>query len=133
MSEPGQFFKQGMGIRDVLQAVEDALIDSGYQRFAVATEHGNFQWETDEAPREDFAGDGLGDQAEGQPAAMVKAPQNQRVRKRAKRTEGRCHCCSVTPAPATRLIRTCGRPGAFYMDERQEDPQCGKQNYRGGP
>jgi hypothetical protein len=41
-----QFFKRGMGIQQILQAVEDMLIDAGYDHYMVATEHGTFSWET---------------------------------------------------------------------------------------
>ena len=34
-----EFVRQGRGVREVLQAVEDALIDAGYDDFVVATEH----------------------------------------------------------------------------------------------
>jgi hypothetical protein len=36
--ELGEFAKQGRGVREVLQAVEDALIDAVYDDFMVATE-----------------------------------------------------------------------------------------------
>jgi hypothetical protein len=39
-----QFFKRGMGIQEILQAVEDMLIDGGYDHYMVATEHGTFSW-----------------------------------------------------------------------------------------
>ena len=41
-----RFFKRGSGIREILQSVEDALIDGGYDHYLVATEHGTFHWET---------------------------------------------------------------------------------------
>ena len=41
-----QFMKRGRGIREILQSVEDALIDGGYDHFMVVTEHGTFYWET---------------------------------------------------------------------------------------
>jgi hypothetical protein len=41
-----QFFKRGVGIQEILQAVEDMLIDGGYDHYMVATEHGTFSWET---------------------------------------------------------------------------------------
>jgi hypothetical protein len=49
--EDQQFFKLGMGIREVLQGVEDALMDSGYDDFMVATEHGSLRWQTVERAR----------------------------------------------------------------------------------
>jgi hypothetical protein len=36
------FFKGGMRIREILQAIEDALIDRGYDHYMIATEHGPF-------------------------------------------------------------------------------------------
>jgi len=57
MPEPNErFAKQVLGIRDVLQSVEDALIDSGYDDFVVATERGTFRWQTVERARADAAG-----------------------------------------------------------------------------
>lgn len=47
-----QFMKQGLGVRDVLQAVEDALIDAGYDDFMVVTECGSFHWMTVERARQ---------------------------------------------------------------------------------
>jgi hypothetical protein len=41
-----QFMKRGKGILEILQSVEDALIDGGYDHFMVATNHGTFHWET---------------------------------------------------------------------------------------
>jgi len=35
-----------MEIREILQSVEDALIDGGFDHYMVATEHGTFHWET---------------------------------------------------------------------------------------
>jgi hypothetical protein len=49
--EEKHFFKQGMGIREILQSVEDALMDAGYDDFMVATEHGTFRWQTVERAR----------------------------------------------------------------------------------
>lgn len=37
-----RFVSQGRGIQQVLQAVEDTLIDAGYDDFVVATEHGTW-------------------------------------------------------------------------------------------
>jgi hypothetical protein len=53
--ELGRFARQGKGAREVLQAVEDALIDAGYDDFVVATEHGTFRWRTVERARADAA------------------------------------------------------------------------------
>jgi hypothetical protein len=50
--EGQQFFKQGMGIREILQSVEDALPDSGHDDFVVVTEHGSFRWQTVERARQ---------------------------------------------------------------------------------
>ena len=38
--EMARFVKQGRDIREVLQAVEDALVGAGYDDFVVATERG---------------------------------------------------------------------------------------------
>jgi hypothetical protein len=46
-----QFFKRGTGIREILQSIEDALIDGGYDHYMVATERGTFEWETVERAR----------------------------------------------------------------------------------
>jgi len=51
-----QFMKRGLGIREILQSIEDALIDGGYDHFIVATEHGTFQWETVDRGRAREAG-----------------------------------------------------------------------------
>jgi hypothetical protein len=42
--ETDQFVRQGLGIREILQAVEDALVDDGYYDFLVATRNGSFHW-----------------------------------------------------------------------------------------
>jgi hypothetical protein len=47
--------EQGRGIREVLRAVEDALIDAGYDDFWVSIEHGTFHWRTVERARADAA------------------------------------------------------------------------------
>jgi hypothetical protein len=39
------------GIRAILQSVEDALIDAGYDDFVVACQHGTFRWQTVEHGR----------------------------------------------------------------------------------
>jgi hypothetical protein len=46
-----QFMKRGKGILEILQSVEDALIDGGYDHFMVATQHGTFHWETTDRAR----------------------------------------------------------------------------------
>jgi hypothetical protein len=51
-----QFFKRGMGIQEILQAVEDMLIDGGYDHYIVVTEHGTFSWETVDRARAREAG-----------------------------------------------------------------------------
>lgn len=52
MSGPGDpFAKQGRGILEVLQAMEDALVDAGYDDFMVATEHGTWHWRSVERAR----------------------------------------------------------------------------------
>ena len=51
-----RFFKRGSGIREILQSVEDALIDGGYDHYLVATEHGTFHWETVDRARAREAG-----------------------------------------------------------------------------
>jgi hypothetical protein len=38
-----RFAKQDRGIRQILQAIEDALIDAGYDDLVVTTEHGTFR------------------------------------------------------------------------------------------
>jgi hypothetical protein len=40
-----------MEIREILQSVEDALIDGGFDHYMVATEHGTFHWETTDRAR----------------------------------------------------------------------------------
>lgn len=46
-----QFVKQGLGIRDVLQEVENALIENGYDDFVVKTKDGSFRWRLSETAR----------------------------------------------------------------------------------
>jgi len=36
--------KQGFGLQQVLQAVEDQLIEVGLKDITIATRHGNFHW-----------------------------------------------------------------------------------------
>jgi hypothetical protein len=55
MTDDREFARQGRGIRDVLQSVEDALMDAGFDDFMVATEHGTFHWRTVERARADAA------------------------------------------------------------------------------
>jgi len=45
------FVKQGRSVREVLQAVENALVNAGKDEFVVATERGTFQWQTFERAR----------------------------------------------------------------------------------
>jgi hypothetical protein len=52
MSGPGDpFANEGRGIREILQSVEDALIDAGYDDFVLATERGTWHWRTVERAR----------------------------------------------------------------------------------
>jgi hypothetical protein len=51
-----QFMKRGLGIREILQSIEDALIDGGYDHFMVATKQGTFHWETTDRARAREAG-----------------------------------------------------------------------------
>jgi hypothetical protein len=44
--------KEMLGIREVLQSVEDALIDNGWDEITVRTEHGVFAWVSDERAAE---------------------------------------------------------------------------------
>ena len=39
-----RFAARGRQIQKVLQSVEDALLQAGYEDFVVATEHGTFLW-----------------------------------------------------------------------------------------
>jgi hypothetical protein len=41
-----------MGVREVLQTVEDALIEAGFDDFMVVTEWGSFHWTTVERERQ---------------------------------------------------------------------------------
>jgi hypothetical protein len=52
-----QFMKRGLGIREILQSIEDALIDGGYDHCMVVTEHGTFHWETFDRTRAREAGE----------------------------------------------------------------------------
>lgn len=51
-----QFLKRGTGIREILQLIEDALIEGGYDHYMVATDHGTFEWETVDRARAREAG-----------------------------------------------------------------------------
>jgi len=44
--------KEMLGIREVLQSVEDALIDNGWDEINVRTDHGMFTWRTDKRAAE---------------------------------------------------------------------------------
>lgn len=46
-----QFVRQGTGLREVLQIVEEALVDGGYDDFVMTTERGIFHWQTYERGR----------------------------------------------------------------------------------
>lgn len=50
---PDPFANEGRGIREILQAVEDALLDAGFDDFVVATEHGSWHWRTVDAARDE--------------------------------------------------------------------------------
>jgi hypothetical protein len=41
-----------LGIREVLQSVEDALIDNGWDEISVRTDHGMFTWITEKRAAE---------------------------------------------------------------------------------
>ncbi len=45
------FPERRLSIRDLLQAIEVALMDAGYDHFVLATEYGSFQWQTVERAR----------------------------------------------------------------------------------
>ena len=53
-----RFVQQGRGVREVLQAVEDALVDAGYDDFVVVTKQGSFRWQKVERAGEELAQDG---------------------------------------------------------------------------
>ena len=61
--EMRSFIEQGWGIEEILQAVENALVDAGYDDFAVATERGTFRWQTVERARAE-CGEQLWDELE---------------------------------------------------------------------
>ncbi|HLH12164.1 MAG TPA: hypothetical protein VKV77_09850 [Methylovirgula sp.] len=41
-----QFKKSRLSIQDMLQAVEDVLLELGFEDYVVATERGTFRWQT---------------------------------------------------------------------------------------
>lgn len=45
--------KQELGIKELLQEVEKALMDAGYKDFAATTEHGSFHWSLTPKPAGD--------------------------------------------------------------------------------
>ena len=49
--------KHRYGLQEVLQAVEDALLKSGYDDFMVVTQRGSFHWMTVDRARERQAGE----------------------------------------------------------------------------
>ena len=53
--EMATFAKVGRGIQNVLQEVENALMEAGYDDFVVATEHGSVHWQTAEQARAEAA------------------------------------------------------------------------------
>jgi hypothetical protein len=61
--------KEMLGIREVLQSVEDALIDNGWDEITVRTDHGLFTWRTDkraaEIKEQEETEEGDGDDYEG--------------------------------------------------------------------
>jgi hypothetical protein len=44
--------KEMLGIREVLQSVEDSLIDNGWDEITVRTDRGLFTWRTDKRAAE---------------------------------------------------------------------------------
>jgi hypothetical protein len=44
--------KEMLGIREILQSLEDALIDNGWDEITVRTDHGLFTWRTDKRAAE---------------------------------------------------------------------------------
>jgi hypothetical protein len=44
--------KEMLGIREMLQSLEDALVDNGWDEISVRTEHGTFTWVRDERAAE---------------------------------------------------------------------------------
>ena len=43
--EERDFIEKELGAREALQAVENALVDAGYDRFVMATDRGTWTWE----------------------------------------------------------------------------------------
>ena len=41
-----RLMKQGLAVEEVLQAVEDVLVEAGYEDLAVTTDLGTFCWQT---------------------------------------------------------------------------------------
>jgi hypothetical protein len=41
-----RLMKQGLAVEEVLQAVEDVLVEAGYEDLAVTTNLGTFCWQT---------------------------------------------------------------------------------------
>ena len=41
-----RFMRHGLAVEEVLQAVEDVLVEAGYDDLAVTTDHGTFRWQT---------------------------------------------------------------------------------------
>jgi hypothetical protein len=44
LARMASFVKQGLGIKERLQEIENALVEAGYDDFVVATERGSFHW-----------------------------------------------------------------------------------------
>jgi hypothetical protein len=51
------FVKMGRDIQDILQSVEEALIEAGFDDFVVATNRGSFHWQMVERARAETAKD----------------------------------------------------------------------------
>ena len=43
--------EQGLGVQEILQVVEDALIQAGFDDYTISTQHGTFHWTTVERAR----------------------------------------------------------------------------------
>jgi hypothetical protein len=41
-----RLMKHGLAVEEVLQAVEDVLVETGYDDLAVTTDRGTFRWQT---------------------------------------------------------------------------------------
>jgi len=48
-----RFVKSGLGIREMLQEIEDTLIEMGYNEFVVITDHGAFTWQSGKRARQE--------------------------------------------------------------------------------